>query len=1012
MGLMNRHERRLAAKSARTAPADTHYKLGREHMKCGRYDLASQCFDRALALNPDLVPCLINKGMVATEQRQLATAFASYNKALVIEPANAVARWNLTGLHLLTGNLGDGWAGREIRWHPDLGFGFVDRQFVQPLWHGQEPVAGKTILLHADEGLGDAIQCARYAPMVAARGARVILWVQPSLRSLLSGIAGVSQCLDRGPPPEFDLHCPLGSLPLAFGTELETVPSTVSYLPSVPKVLRQRWESWLGPHDRFRVGLVWSGSTSHQNDRNRSTTLQALSPILDLDATFVSLQKDPRDQDKLTLRERNGVMDANEHLTDFLTTAALVSCLDLVITVDTSVAHLAGGQGCPVWIMLPYTPDYRWLLDRDDTPWYPTARLFRQSATRDFAPVVERIRDELQKLISAWRPTPGAAEAPPTAKELYDEAARHMQLGQPAEAENYCRQALALDPGHADSLHLMGIIALAANAGRYDIAIEWFARAVRQNPQPQYLASLGTALGFAGRFDEALKAYDKALLFTPEDAGIWTNMGNILMQAKRHEEAALSFQHALKLDPRLPEAANGGGRALFKLERYEEALACFDVVNELRPNDPELIHFRATCLVRLNRLDEGLVETNRSLALNSTNAGAYNNLGFILGSRDRDAEAIAQFDKALALSPEFLLALNNKALSLGHLHRFDEALAVLDRARALNPDDALTRWNLAMLQLLLGDFESGWAGREWRWKMRTLGLVDRKFSQPLWLGDTPIDGKTVLLHSDEGLGDTLHFVRYAPMVAARGARVILQVDDPVFPALCGLPGVAECLPRSSAVLPEFDLHCPLTSLPLAFGTRLETIPSSVPYLPAPSLARRRFWDDRLSPRNDRLRVGLVWSGNPGHKNDRNRSIALSALAPLLDLEVTFISLQKGVRDRDRATLRERPEIIDPTGDLTDFAETAALVCCLDLVISVDTSVAHLAGGLACPVWILLPFYPDFRWLLGRDDSPWYPTARLFRQSAVGDWADVIERVRTDLQALIDNPFGTRLSPMS
>lgn len=577
----------------------------------------------------------------------------------------------------------------------------------------------------------------------------------------------------------------------------------------------------------------------------------------------------------------------------------------------------------------------------------------------------ERSREEPQKLIGAAPPTSGVPVGPlATAEELHRAAERYMQSGHPAAAEDCCRQALALDAGHADSLHFIGTIALAAQQN--DAAIDWFARAIRQVPQARYLVDLGMALRRLGRLEEALKAYDKALLFAPEDAAIWTDMGHVLTEAERYEESALSFEHALKLDSRLPEAAGGRGRALFHLGRYDEALTCFDLANELRANDPEFVHGRAYCLLHLNRLDEGFVETNRALVLNPGNIEAHNNLAVILQSRGRYAEAIVHFRAALAL----------------------------------RPDHAMTRWNLALLHLLLGDFEAGWAGREWRWKVPSLGLKEQRFWQPKWLGDAPLGGKTVLLHSDEGLGDALQFARYATMVAARGARVILQVQDSICPVLRGMSGVAECLPRSSALVPEFDLHCPLSSLPLAFGTRLETIPSAVPYLPAPPPARRQFWDDRLGRRDDRLRVGLVWSGNPAHKNDWNRSTTLAMLAPLLDLEVNFVSLQKEVRDQDRAMLRERGEIVDPTGDLTDFAETAALVSCLDLVISVDTSVAHLAGALACPVWILLPFNPDFRWLLGRDDSPWYPTARLFRQSETRDYGPVVERVRLELAKMI------------
>jgi hypothetical protein len=274
------------------------------------------------------------------------------------------------------------------------------------------------------------------------------------------------------------------------------------------------------------------------------------------------------------------------------------------------------------------------------------------------------------------------------------------------------------------------------------------------------------------------------------------------------------------------------------------------------------------------------------------------------------------------------------------------------------------------------------------------GSVDR--SQTLWLGDQPIQGKTILIHSDEGLGDAIQFARYVPMVAALGAQVILAVEPSIQPLLGGITGVTTCVGRSSA-LPH-DLHCPLGSLPLAFKTRLDTIPFAEGFLPAPSALRVRAWEDRLGPR-DRFRVGLVWSGNPDHKNDHNRSMALRTLAPLLDCDVQFVSLQKGVREQDRTFLGERPDIVDLTEHLTGFTETAALVSCLDLVISVDTSVVHLAGALGAPVWTLVPFSPDWRWLLNRDDSPWYRSMRLFRQPARGDWASVVDSVRLELERL-------------
>jgi len=280
-----------------------------------------------------------------------------------------------------------------------------------------------------------------------------------------------------------------------------------------------------------------------------------------------------------------------------------------------------------------------------------------------------------------------------------------------------------------------------------------------------------------------------------------------------------------------------------------------------------------------------------------------------------------------------------------------------------------------------------------------LQLARYNFSQPMWLGKEPIAGKTILIYQEEGLGDAIQFARYVPMVAAQGARVVLMVADTLVPLLSELPGVVRCIPRSVNPALEFDAHCGITSLPLAFATRLGTIPASVPYLPAPDPARVRIWEEWLGPRQ-KLRVGLVWSGNPGQSDDHNRSMPLRTLLPLLELDAAFVSLQKDPRPGDRELLAQT-RIIDLTVHLTDFAETAALVSCLDLVISVCTSTAHLSGALACPTWVLLPHTPDWRWLLDRDDSPWYPTLRLFRQGADGNWASAVAKAVDALHRAIN-----------
>jgi hypothetical protein len=397
---------------------------------------------------------------------------------------------------------------------------------------------------------------------------------------------------------------------------------------------------------------------------------------------------------------------------------------------------------------------------------------------------------------------------------------------------------------------------------------------------------------------------------------------------------------------------------------------------------------RAIVLHSLKKYEEALADNLRAYALNPGNADTCNNIGATLQFLSRDEEALPWFDRAVALRPGHVLALLNKAASQLQTHRHAEAERTYRQVQAIDPGNPEPDWNLAF----------GWAMREARWKKANPGVYP-KFSVPRWFGEGDIEGKTIVICADEGLGDTIQFVRYVPMVASLGARVILVVDPPAHALLSGTPGIAQCLRKDLGVSVPFDLHCPMSGLPLAFGTRLDTIPPGAAYLPPLPEGRMRAWEDRLGPRS-RLRVGLVWSGNPAHSNDHNRSTSLRTFSRIFDLDATFVSLQKDPRPEDRATLIEHPKVLDPTADLTDFVETAALISCLNVVVTVDTSVAHLAGALGCPTWILLPYTPDYRWLLGRDDSPWYSSARLFRQNEKRDYTLVLDRVRGELERLI------------
>jgi tetratricopeptide (TPR) repeat protein len=363
----------------------------------------------------------------------------------------------------------------------------------------------------------------------------------------------------------------------------------------------------------------------------------------------------------------------------------------------------------------------------------------------------------------------------------------------------------------------------------------------------------------------------------------------------------------------------------------------------------------------------------------------------------RFEESLASYDQAIALSPKSAEAYLNRGTALAELKRFEEAVASYQRAGDLLPEYGDAHFNVALCKLRLGEFDIGWQTYEWRWQSDQLRHTKRSFTQPQWAGEEEIAGRTILLHAEQGFGDAIQFCRYIPLVVERGARVILEVQEPLRELMTSLVGTTQVISVGSA-LPDFDLHCPLLSLPLAFGTRVETIPSVVPYLRASSQGVAD-WGARLGSKR-RPKVGLAWSGRPAHVNDRNRSIRLAALLSLLDIHATFVSLQKHVQPEDARTLETRNDLLHFGDALTDFSTTAALIANLDLVIAVDTGIVHLAGALAKSVWVLLPFLPDWRWLLDRDDSPWYPTARLFRQEETRTWDNVIARVYVALSDFV------------
>ncbi len=435
----------------------------------------------------------------------------------------------------------------------------------------------------------------------------------------------------------------------------------------------------------------------------------------------------------------------------------------------------------------------------------------------------------------------------------------------------------------------------------------------------------------------------------------------------------------------------------FQASRMAEATRAFRQVLTSNPRHRDSLHVLGLIAFQAQKLDEAAALIRQAIDIEPNEASSHSNLGNLLMQQSRLEEAIACYEKAIALNPRFTPALNNLGNALRHLKRLDEAVTAYRRALAQEPGDAETHYNFSMTLLARGDLADGWREHEWRWRTPQMAQAHRGFKQRQWRGE-PGEGRTLLIHAEQGLGDTLQFSRYAPMAAARGWRVVLEVPKPLVRLLGSLLGVEQVVGASDP-LPAFDLHCPMMSLPLAFGTTLETVPAEIPYLHANPQAVAA-WRARLAASGETgKRVGLVWAGNPRRESfllaaiDQRRSIDPALLAPLFDVPgVTYYSLQK-----DGPAAPASLPMTDCMPEMTDFADTAALVANLDLVIAVDTAVAHLAASLGKPVWLLDRFDACWRWLTGRRDSPWYPGLVLYRQATPGDWQSVVAEVAADLR---------------
>ena len=621
------------------------------------------------------------------------------------------------------------------------------------------------------------------------------------------------------------------------------------------------------------------------------------------------------------------------------------------------------------------------------------------------------------------------AENPDESK--IDEAEIWYRLGEVCHAQQKLtdaasayENALRLQPDQSHWYANWGVAL--SDLGRFDAAISVFQQALRLRPDSfEVHYNLANAFHKLGRLDQAIANYRQALDLQPDHADTFTNLGVALAEHGRFEEATENLRQAIRLQPNSAKAHHNLGVALLEQSRWDEAIGCLNQALECRPDYPEAHYNLGTALVEIDRRPEGILQFREALRLRPNHSGALNNLGLALKDEGQLEEAVVVLKQAARIAPDRVDAHNNLGLALAELGRFDEAIDSYERALRidpgfsdahtnigsaykeqgrldaavacyqlslwLNPDGISTHWNRSLAWLQAGELQKGWEEYEWRWRRKRMS--PREFRQPMWDG-SPLEGRTILLHMEQGLGDMLQFIRYAAELKRTDCRVVVECPGMLIPLFSTCPGIDQLIPEGNE-LPSFDVYAPLLSLPRLLGTTLENIPCDVPYLRAdPDRATK--WGQELQG-TDGFKIGICWQGNPHHQWDRHRSIPLREFAALAHVAgVHLYSLQRDhgldqlQSPRLHFEIHQHCDNLDAEGGA--FLDTAAIMSHLDLVVTADTSIAHLAGALGVPVWVALSTIADWRWMLDRTDSPWYPTMRLFRQKSLGHWRQVFRQM--------------------
>lgn len=986
------------------------------HLRTGRRIEALALAEQLVATHPRAAEAWNALGHAQMELGRHDDALSSCERALDVAPADRTAPFNRATVLLLRGDFAAGLDAYEARRYVTSQLVHI-RRAAAPEWDGR-PLHGETVLLTAEQGVGDTLQFVRYAMLLKNQGAgRVIVEAPRGVATLIGTAPGVDEVVNTDAPlPPCDFQVPLLSLPRLFGTRLESIPAAVPYLTAPERPIAELVRAAPG----LRVGIVWSGNPRQNRNRVRSVPfalmLQALEqPGVSLFSLQVGGGTDPVFDDAVRAQR---ITDLAPAIKDYFDTAAAVAACDVVVSVCTSVAHLAGALARPTFTLLAYVADWRWLQDRSDSPWYPTMHLLRQDALDDWSAPLGALRDALaaRRIASSETPVvqprkaphqapliaPAQVTAPRTAAfdlpAAFRRATALHATGQRDLALAAYDDLLRRSPAHGESLNNSAI--LLAERGDRAAAEQRVRAAIASNAgygQAHY--NLALMLRTRREVTAALDAYAKAVACEPTRAAWWLDYANCAAEFVQHETALVAYDRALALEPNNATIMADRALALRGTMRRDEAIAACEAALRVDPRNGSAYANLALFLKEVRRWEEAEQAFHAGLALLPDHPVLLANLSAFYLEQGRTDRALEVSNQLVAAHPEKAEGHNGRGCVFFERGALDAARAEFEAARARDASNPNAAWNLTTLALLHGDLANGLRGFEHRRSMNAFVFQSRERPGLEWDGKA-LHGRTVFVHEEQGLGDLLQFVRYAGELKRRGAgRVIIEAPADAARLLATAPGVDGVSVRG-APLPAYDVFVPLMSLPYRCETSLESIPRPASYLRVDEQAAERDAARIVRQATGALKVGIIWGGNPNHQRDRYRSMPFVALFSAAQVDgVSLFSLQKGPHADELAAWSKAAGLVDLAPHLQSLDDTAAAVMELDLVITVDTAMAHLAAALGRPTWTLVTRVPDWRWLLDRTDTPWYPTMRLFRQQASEDWSRPLGEVRAALLEL-------------